>query len=70
MHRNMTGIAASVEYIVMTVISHMEMDLSYSSIPSGFCIKWTVGTSDIGGNWLRMKLDFVFLRFSRFEVRH
>ena len=50
------------EHIVMTVISQSGSDLLHLST-SCVCIKLTVGTSVIDGNFLRLKLIFVLIRW-------
>ena len=58
MRRNVRGLATNVEHIVMMIINQRGNDILYSlSISSSVFMKLTM----IGGNLLRIKLDFVLL---------
>ena len=63
MHINMRGFAINMECMVMTIISQSCNNLLCSLLisSSGF-MKLTMGISVIGGNLLRTKSYFVFVR--------
>ena len=68
MHRNVKGLATSVEHIVMSIISQGGMICcTHYQFLLGFCMKLTVGTLGIGGDLLRIKSDFVFVRLVRLK---
>ena len=63
MYKNITGLAATVEQTVMTAINQSGKALFYLlSISSKVLMKSTIGTSIIGGNLMRTKSDFLFVR--------
>ena len=56
------GLETSVEHIVVMIMSQRGDDLLFpSSISSSISIKWSMGTSVMGGNLLSMKSDFTFV---------
>ena len=60
----MTGLAAHMKNIVITIISQMGMNILYSlSISYNLFMKLMMGTSVMGGNLLITKLDFVIVTF-------
>ena len=63
MHNNVRGLGTSIEHIVMIIKDQRGNDLLYSlQIFSRLFMKLTTGTSVIGGDMLRIKLDFIFVR--------
>ena len=68
MHQNMRRFAIRVAHITITIINK-ENDLLYLlSISSSLCRKLTMDTSVMGGNFLRMKLDFIFVGFVNLKL--
>ena len=59
-------LATNMELIVIIIVSQRGNDLLYSlSVSPNFSIKLTMGTSIIGGNSLRMKLNCIFVMLFR-----
>ena len=62
MHKNIRGLATTVKYRMIAIINHRGKDLLYLlSISSSSCMRLTIGTLVIYGNFLKMKLDFTFV---------
>ena len=63
MQRNIRGLATSMEYIVITIISQRKNDLLHLfPISSSICMKLKISISVISGYLCKMKLGFVFVR--------